>query len=136
MQHLEMPDWFLRLTVPGHQKFAETVRGVTAFVAGEARLPRDEALKLGQAVDWVAERGLMASAGEGRGIEVWFEKRAGALEIGMRYADLDSSTGGVAGLREDTQRGWEHLSRLMNRVEVSREADLVLCRMSCRLPGS
>jgi hypothetical protein len=136
MQHADMPDWFLRLTVPSDPKFVETVRGLTAFVAGEARLSRDDALKIGEAVDWVTAQGLMASAGDGRGIEVWFEKRAGALEIGMRYADLDRAAGGVAGVREDTQRGWEHLSRLMNRVEVSRSEGLILCRMSCRLPGS
>jgi hypothetical protein len=71
MQHADMPDWFLRLTVPSDPKFVETVRGLTAFVAGEARLSRDDVLKIGQAVDWVTAQGLMASAGDGRGIEVW-----------------------------------------------------------------
>ena len=135
MHHTDMPDWFLRLTVPSDPRFVEAVCELAGFVADETRYTHDEAVGIRQAVDWTVRRAVGASAGDGRGIEVWFQKRDQALQISVRFAAASPAAGGTADAPEDLERGWDHVSRLMNRVEISRKEDSIVCRMSCRLPS-
>ncbi len=134
MQNAEMPDWFLRLTVPSDPKFVETVCELTGAVATLAHCGPDEARDINRAVDWTITRAAKAAAGDDRGIDVRFERRDDTLEIGVRFTDLQGSTGGAQDFRQDAQGGWDRLAHLMDHVEFSREQDLVVCRMSRRLP--
>jgi hypothetical protein len=136
MPHTDTPDLFLRLTVPSDPRFVETVGELAGVIAERTCGTREGAAELQRAVDWTTTQAMTASAGDSRGIEVWFEQRAGALDIRMRFADVHRTVSGGADSADDTPRGWDRLSPWADRVDVIRNDDLVVCRMSCRLPHS
>ena len=134
MQNAEMPNWFLQLTVPSHARFVETVCELTGAVTSLTHCGSDDARDIAQAVNWTITRAVEASAGNGREIQVRFERRNDALEIGVRFADREGAAAGAPDSCDAAQGGRDPLSHLMDRVEFSREQDLIVCRMSRRLP--
>ena len=125
-----MPDWFLRVTVPGDPAFVETIadltRAVVDLVPCEAACARDACL----AVQRASAHAIETSGGDERGVEVRFERRNDLLEIDVRFADHAGTAGPGAG----TQGCLDQISPLMDGVEFARERDLAVCRMLRQLP--
>jgi hypothetical protein len=81
-------------------------------------------------------RAVMTSAGDGRGVEVSFGVRDGALEIDLRFASLDGTAAGAAEAAAGAPPGWDDLPSLVSRVDATRTGDLTACRLCCRPPAA
>lgn len=133
----------LDLTIPGDERFVETVRALSARIAAHVGYAAADAAAIGgavgQAVAGVVEYALERDPE--RSLEIRFATVADAIEISLRYHDGGGDGRSRVERRlarrdaRDAEAPLDALRRVMPRVEFAREDDVEVCRLARPLPG-